>query len=114
MRGWFAHRDAGRPGALGDELPGLPRIAADRACRVARRRRALTSRPAAGIRASPAAVPQAPRRGQGSGPAAVKGAIIMADTRTVQVQTETRGAVPEGAPASNHRPVVATFNLAVR
>ena len=35
--------------------------------------------------------------GQGSGPVAVKGAIvIMADAKAVQVQAESRGAVPEG------------------
>ena len=31
-KGWFAHRDAGRPRALDDELPTLPHIAAGRAC----------------------------------------------------------------------------------
>jgi hypothetical protein len=32
MKGWLTHRQAGRPRALDDELPGLPHIAADRAC----------------------------------------------------------------------------------
>jgi ribosome-associated translation inhibitor RaiA len=43
-------------------------------------------------------MPRVPLGARGSGPSVVKGVIvIMTNTPTVQVQTETRGAVPEGS-----------------